>query len=157
MVGMVKEGLFYEEIYPFLFLAVPLLIVGCSNRENIFDHSELKAELKEEGISPMLPTKFPVTIVEYEQNIPPHETNIYEVLFRGGKGEQFSLLVQPPIVTYNISEKEDITINGNQGFFLDGPGPSIHWAEGDYHYILTYYTEEKDTKELLIEIAESFQ
>lgn len=141
-----------------LFLLVPLIILGCSQKEVLFDHTELKEELKKEGISPKLPTTFPMPIVEYERVIPPHDTNINEVIFKGEEGMQFSLTVQPPPVEYdNLQNKEDVMVNGNEGFFIEGPGPSIHWTDGDYHYILTYYTDEKATKEMMVAIAESFQ
>lgn len=141
-----------------LFLLVPLIILGCSQKEVKFDHTELKGELKKEGISPKLPTRFPITIGEYERVNPPHETNINEVIFKDEKGMRFSLTVQPPPVEYNnLQNKEDVMVNGNDGFFIEGPGPSIHWTDGDYHYILTSYTDEKETKEMMIAIAESFQ
>jgi hypothetical protein len=141
-----------------IFLLVPLIIVGCSQKEVMFNHTELKEELKKEGISPKLPTTFPMTIVEYERVIPPHETNIYEVIFKGEEGMRLSLTVEPPPVEYhNLQNKKDVTINGNDGFFIEGPGPSIHWTDGDYHYILTYFTDEKVTKEMMVAMAESFQ
>lgn len=145
-------------LYLLLILLVPLIIMGCSQKEEKFDHTELKAELKEEGITPKLPTTFPMTIVEYERVIPPHQTNIIEVTFNGEEGRQFSLTIEPPSVEYqNLQNKEDVTVNGNSGFFIEGPAPSIHWTDGDYHYILTSYTDEKETKEMMIEIAESFR
>ncbi|WP_043929725.1 hypothetical protein [Bacillus sp. EB01] len=141
-----------------MFLLVPLLIVGCSQKEIMFNHTELKEELKKEGISPKLPTSFPMTIVEYERVIPPHETNINEVIFKGEEGMRLSLTIEPPQVEYhNLQYQEDVTINGNDGFFIEGPGPSIHWTDGDYHYILTYFTDEKVTKEMMVAVAESFQ
>lgn len=141
-----------------LFILVPLIILGCSQKEVKFDHTELKEELKKEGISPKLPTTFPVTIKEYERVIPPHPTDIIEVEFIGEEGMQFSLIIEPPPVEYpNLQNEEDVKVNGNNGFFLEGPGPSIHWTDGDYHYILTSYTDEKETKEMMVAIAESFQ
>jgi hypothetical protein len=141
-----------------LFLLVPLIILGCSQKELLFDRTELKEELKKEGISPKLPTRFPVTIVGYERVNPPHETNINEVIFKAEDGMQFSLSVQPPPVEYNnLQNKEDVIVNGNNGFYIEGPGSSIHWTNGDYHYILTSYSDESGTKERMVEIAESFQ
>jgi hypothetical protein len=141
-----------------MFLLVPLIIGGCSQKEIMFNHTELKEELKKEGISPKLPTSFPMTIVEYERVIPPHETNINEVIFKGEEGMRLSLTIEPPQVEYhNLQNKEDVTINGNEGFFIEGPGPSIHWTDGNYHYILTYFTDKKVTKEMMVAVAESFQ
>ncbi|WP_053362373.1 hypothetical protein [Bacillus sp. FJAT-27251] len=147
-----------KRVMSMLFLFLPLIILGCSQNEESFDHTALKEELKEEGITPKLPTKFPMTIVEYERAIPPHETDIHEVIFKGEEGGmKFSLTIQPPPVEYiNLEKEEEVTVNGNNGFFIQGPGPSIHWTDGDYHYILTYYGE-KATKETMVGIAESFQ
>lgn len=140
-----------------LVFLVPLILLGCSETEKRFDHAALKEELKEDGITPKLPTKFPVTIVGYERAIPPHETNINEVIFKGEEGGmQFSLTIQPPPVEYNF-KGEDVTVNGKDGFFIKGPGSSIHWTDGDYHYIFTSYSEENGTKEIMVETAESFQ
>ncbi|MBT2641882.1 hypothetical protein J7I80_06575 [Bacillus sp. ISL-41] len=146
-----------KRVLSILFLLVPLIILGCSQKEQSFDHTALKEELKEEGIAPKLPTKFPMTIVDYERVTPPHETIINEVIFKGEDGGmQFSLTIQPPPVEYNF-EGEDVTVNGNKGFFIEGPGSSIHWREGDYHYILTSYSEENGSKERMVETAEAFQ
>jgi hypothetical protein len=150
--------MFMKRVLSMLFLLVPLIILGCSQKEERFDHTALKEELKEEGIAPKLPTKFPMTIVGYERVNPPHETNIYEVIFKGEEGGmQFSLTIQPPTVEYINYEEEEVTVNGNNGFFIEGPGSSIHWTDGDYHYILTSYTDENGTKEKMVDIAESFQ
>ena len=147
-----------KRVLSMLCLLVPLIMLGCSQKEERFDHTALKEELKEEGIAPKLPTKFPMDIAGYERVIPPHVTNIREVIFKGGDGGmKFSLTIQPPPVEYINVEEEDVTVNGNKGFFIEGPGSSIHWTEGDYHYILTSYSEENGTKEKMIETAESFQ
>ncbi len=140
-----------------LLLLVPLTIMGCTQKEQSFDHTALKEELKEEGIAPKLPTKFPITIVEYERVTPPHETNIHEVIFKGEEGGmQFSLTIQPSPVEYHF-EGYEVTVNKNDGFYIKGPGSSIHWSDGDYHYILTSYSDENGTKEKMVETAESFQ
>ena len=140
-----------------LFILVPMLVLGCSQNEERFNHSALKEELKEEGIAPKLPTKFPISIVEYERVTPPHETNINEVIFKGEEGGmQFSLTIQPAPVEYNF-EGYEVTVNGNDGFYIKGPGSSIHCTDGDYHYILTSYSLENGTKERMVETAESFQ
>ena len=147
-----------RRVLSLLFLLVPLILLGCNQKEERFDHAALKEELKEEGIAPKLPTKFPLTIEGYEHVIPPHETNIREVIFNGEDGGmKFSLTIQPPPVEYINLEGEDVTVNGNKGFYIKGPGSSIHWTDGDYHYILTSYSDENGTKEKMIEIAESFQ
>ncbi|MBT2636733.1 hypothetical protein [Bacillus sp. ISL-39] len=146
-----------KRIVYMLLLLIPMIIMGCSQNDEKFDHTALKKELKEEGIAPKLPTKFPVTIVSYERVSPPHETNINEVIFKGEEGGmQFSLTIQPPPVEYHF-EGYEVTVNGNDGFFKEGPGASIHWTEGDYHYILTSYSEENGTKEIMVETAESFR
>ena len=147
-----------KRILSMLFLIIPIILLGCSQKGERFDHTALKDELKEAGIAAKLPTKFPMTIVGYERIIPPHESNINEVIFKGEEGGmQFSLTIQPPPVEYSDFGEEDITVNGNSGFFIDGPGSSIHWTDGDYHYILTSYSDENGTKERMIETAESFQ
>ncbi|MFT9498009.1 hypothetical protein [Anaerosolibacter sp.] len=147
-----------KKVLSMLFLLVPLILLGCSQKEKRFDHTALKDELKEEGIAPKLPTKFPMAIAGYERVISPHETNIHEVIFNGEDGGmKFSLTIQPPPVEYINVEKEDVTVNGNKGFFIEGPGSSIHWTEGDYHYFLTSYSEKIGTKESMVEIAESFK
>lgn len=147
-----------KRILSMLFLLVPLIILGCSQKEGRFDHTALKEELKEEGIAPKLPTKFPMAILRYERVNPPHETNIHEVIFNGEDGGmKFSLTIQPPPVEYINLDGEDVTVNGNKGFFIEGPGSSIHWTEGGYHYILTSYSGEDGTKESMIELAESFK
>jgi hypothetical protein len=80
------------------------------------------------------------------------------VIFKGEEGgKQFSLTIQPPPVEYINFEEEDVTVNGNKGFFIEGPSSSIHWTDGDYHYILTSYSDENGTKERMVETAESFQ
>ncbi|MBT2681283.1 hypothetical protein J7E38_20170 [Bacillus sp. ISL-35] len=147
-----------KRVLSMLFLLIPLVVLGCSQQKERFDHTTLKEELKEEGITPKLPTKFPMIITGYERVTPPHETNIIEVIFNGKEGGmQFSLTIQPPPVEYVNAEGEDVNVNGNNGFYIKGPGPSIHWTDGDYHYILTSYSEENGTKEKMIETAESFQ
>lgn len=147
-----------KRVLSLLFLLVPLIVLGCSQKEERFDHTTLKEELKEDGIAPKLPTKFPMTIVEYERVNPPHETNINEVIFKGEEGMLFSLTIQPPPVEYNnLQNKEVVMVNGNNGFYIKGPGPSLHWTDGDYHYILTSYSEENGTKKRMIETAESFE
>lgn len=145
-------------LFVLLLLLVPLTIMGCTQKEKSFDHKKLKQELKAEGSAPKLPTKFPITIEGYERVTPPHETNINEVIFKGEEGGmQFSLTIQPPPVEYINTEGEDVTVNGKNGFFIEGPGSSIHWTDGDYHYILTSYSDENGTKEKMVETAESFQ
>ena len=71
------------------------------------------------------------------------------------KGEEFALTISPAPVEYNGFEKEEVTINGNSGFYTASElfGTSIHWTEDDYHYILL----SKVSKEMTIEIAESFR
>jgi len=146
-----------KRVLAMLFLLVPMILLGCSQNEEGFNHTALKEELKEEGIAPKLPTKFPIKILEYERVTPPHETNIHEVIFKGKEGGmQFSLTIQPPPVEYHF-EGFEVTVNGNDGFYIKGPGSSIHWTDGDYHYILTSYSEENGTKERMVETAESFQ
>ncbi|MBT2695696.1 hypothetical protein [Bacillus sp. ISL-55] len=147
-----------KKLLSMLLLLVPMLLLGCSQNEERFDHTALKDELKEEGIEPKLPTEFPMAIAGYERVIPPHESNIHEVIFNGEDGGmKFSLTIQPPPVEYINDEEEDVTVNGNKGFFMDGPGSSIHWTDGDYHYILTSYSDENGTKDSMVEIAESFK
>lgn len=148
----------------YLFLFVSLFLLGCSQSSvklEKYDHSELEAELEEEGIRPKLPTKFPVAITEYKQRIPPHPSTIYETSFTGENRERFLLTISSAGTTYNDFEREDITINGNDGFYVESvlPGPSVHWDDGDYHYIFQYEMTETDeeTKELMIKLAESFE
>mgnify|MGYP003501229002 FL=1 len=71
------------------------------------------------------------------------------------KGEEFALTISPAPVEYNGFEKEEVTINGNSGFYTASElfGTSIHWTEDDYQYILL----SKVSKEMTIEIAESFR
>ena len=119
-----------KRVLSMLFLLVPLIILGCSQKEESFDHTALKEELKEEGIAPKLPTKFPMTIEGYERVIPPHETNIREVIFNGEDGGmKFSLTIQPPPVEYFNVEEEDVTVNGNKGFFIEGQIGRASWRE----------------------------
>ena len=148
-----------KRVLSLLFLLVPFIVLGCSQKEESFDHTTLKEELKEEGIAPKLPTKFPMTIVGYERVTPPHETDIFEIIFKGKEGGmQFSLTIQPPPVEYkNLQNKEAVMVNGDNGFYIKGPGSSLHWTDGDYHYILTSYSEENGTKEKMIDTAESFE
>lgn len=141
-----------------------MILIGCSEGDNFkrFDNSELKEELKVEGINPKLPTKFPVTIVEYERKTPPQQSNIHEIIFKGKDGELFSLIIDSATTEYNDFEKEDVEINGNSGFYVESklPGPSIHWTDGEFHFIFQYQTtnlEKTETKEVMIGIAESFQ
>jgi hypothetical protein len=151
-------GMLMKRLFSILFLLVSLIISGCSQNVAGFEHTKLKEKLKEEGITAKLPTEFPIAIGGYERVIPPHETNINEVIFKGEKGEMlFALTIQHPPVEYNNFEEEDVTVNGNKGFFIKGPGSSIHWTDGAYHYILTSYSDENGTKEKMIETAESFQ
>ena len=139
-------------------LLAPIILWGCSQNEGRFDHAALKEEFNKEGIFPKLPTKFPITIVEYERVIPPHETKINEVIFKGVEGGmQFSLTIQPIPVEYVNFEGEKVKVNGISGFYTAGPGSSIHWSDGDYHYILTSYIDKNGTKEIMVETAESFE
>jgi hypothetical protein len=139
-------------------LLAPIILWGCSQNEGRFDHAALKEEFKKEGLFPKLPTKFPINIEKYERVIPPHETNINEVIFKGeDEGMQFSLTIQPTPVEYINFEGEKVTVNGNSGFFTRGPGSSIHWTDEDYHYILTSYSDKNGTKERMVETAESFK
>ncbi|WLR57386.1 hypothetical protein LC048_11325 [Mesobacillus subterraneus] len=106
-----------RRVLSLLFLFVPFKLLGCSQKEERFDHAALKEELKEEGIAPKLPTEFPMVIEGYEHVIPPHETNIHEVTFNGEDGGmKFSLTIQPHAVEYMNLEGEDVTVNGNKGF-----------------------------------------
>ena len=61
------------------------IIDGKKSRSS-FDHAAHKEDLKEEGITQKFSTKFPMTIVGYERVIPPHETNINELIFKGKEG-----------------------------------------------------------------------
>ncbi|EDL66511.1 DUF4367 domain-containing protein [Bacillus sp. SG-1] len=150
----------------FMLVAFPSLLFGCSHsREDLveYNHSELSAELAEKGIEPKLPTEFPVAIEGYEIFEPPHKSSRYETSLTGKNGEIFTLTVHTAPVSYegNI-EKEDVKINGNEGFYTENEvtGPSLHWTEGDYHYILEYRTIGFDTvvnKETMLDIAESFE
>lgn len=152
-----KRVLFLLLLLLLLLFLVPLILMGCTQKES-FDQKALKEELKEEGINPKLPTKFPITIERYELVTPPHETTINEVVFKGEEGRmEFTLTIQPSLVEYIDFEGEDVTVNGKDGFYVKGPGSSIHWTDGDYHYILTSYSDENGTKEKMVETAESFQ
>lgn len=150
----------------FVLVAVPSLLFGCSNSgEDLveYDYSELSSELAEKGIEPKLPTGFPVAIEGYELFEPPHESSRYETSLTGENGEIFTLIVHSAPVSYEGNmEKEDVQINGNGGFYTENEvtGPSLHWTEGDYHYILEYSTIGLDTvvnKETMLHIAESFE
>lgn len=150
----------------FVLVAVPSLLYGCSNSgEDLveYDHSELSSELVEKGIEPKLPTVFPVAIEGHELFEPPHESSRYETNLTGENGEIFTLTVHSAPVAYDENmEKDDVKINGNEGFYTENEvtGPSLHWTDGDYHYILEYRTIGFDTvvnKESMLHIAESFE
>jgi hypothetical protein len=148
-----------------LVIVIPLMLIGCSNGSNLvtFDNTELAKELKSEGINPKLPTMFPVEIVKYERVIPPHESKRYETSFTAEGGEVFNVIIHSGQVTYNNQvKKEEVKINGNEGFYRenDADRQSLHWTDGEYHYILEYVTTDLDiqvTKKTMIETAESFE
>ncbi|WP_409250701.1 hypothetical protein V1502_11040 [Bacillus sp. SCS-153A] len=151
----------------FLLIALPVLLVGCSSSDSNslvdYDHSKLSSEFENEGIQPKLPTGFPVRIKGHERVIPPHETSRYETKFTGENGEIFTLIVHSGPVAYEEGmKKEDVSINGSEGFYTENEvtGPSLHWTEGKYHYILDYSTialETEVNKETMMAIAESFE
>ncbi|GAA0343511.1 hypothetical protein GCM10008967_37460 [Bacillus carboniphilus] len=140
-------------------------MVGCGQAGGLkdYDNRELAKELKEEGVHPKLPTKFPVKIAKYERIIPPHDSRIYETIFTGENDEVFSLIINPGQAEYHGDfERENVTVCGNSGFYMNSelPGPSLHWFDGDYSYILEYQTLFSDTevtKEIMMKIAEFFQ
>ncbi len=150
-----------------MLLLVVLLFAtaGCNNGQELigFNNEELSKELKNEGIQPKLPTQFPMEVDGYELQLPPHKSAIYPVMFKGKEGEIFNLRVHTGDVSYHGEfKKEDVEVNGNEGFFTedDRAGLDLAWAEGDYYYILNYQTVGLDTevtKETMIRVAESFK
>lgn len=153
----------------FLIIAVSFLLIGCSaigSGESFvtFDNKQLASDLESEGIEPKLPTRFPMVISEYEIVKPPHESSRHEVQLTGEKGEIFNLVVHSTPVTYDgeLENQEEVKINGNEGFYAvnDVTGPSVHWTDSDYHYILEYQTiglETEVNKETMMAIAKSFK
>ena len=153
----------------FLLIAASFLLIGCSDIGSgesfvTYDHNQLERDLESEGIEPKLPTAFPVAITEYEIVKPPHESPRHEIQLTGKKGEIFNLVVHAAPVTYDgkLENQEEVKINGNEGFYAvnDVTGPSVHWTDGDYHYILEYQTiglETEVNKETMMAIAESFK
>ncbi|WP_421377950.1 hypothetical protein ACOJQI_11755 [Bacillus salacetis] len=83
----------------------------------------------------------------------------------GENGEIFTLLIHTAPVIYNdgaLQNQKEVTINGNEGFYAenDVTGPSIHWTDGDYHYVVDYQSIELETevnKDTMMAIAESFE
>lgn len=155
-----------------LLLGICLLLIGCSDKEASagisYDPTKIREHLKEEQkIEPKLPTTFPVEIQEDEVNPQTHpESSVYDVQFTGENDEKFILLIHTKEVTYDGKPDgyEEITINSHNGFYAeDGLASSVHWTDGDYHYIFEYdvAASGKDavklTKEELIRIAESFK
>jgi Domain of unknown function (DUF4367) len=153
----------------FLLIAASFLLIGCSEKGNgeslvSYDHNQLASDLESEGIEPKLPTEFPVRITEYEIVKPPHESSRHEMQLTGENGEIFNLIVHSAPVTYDgeVENQEKVKINGNEGFYAvnDVTGPSVHWTDDDYHYILEYQTiglETEVNKETMMAIAESFK
>jgi len=153
----------------FLIIAASFLLIGCTNNGNgeslvTYDNNQLASDLEKEGIEPKLPTEFPVAITEYQILKPPHESTRHETKLKGENGERFTLLVHSGPVSYDgeLENQEEVEINGNEGFYAvnDVTGPSIHWTDGDYHYVIDYQTIELETevnKETMIAIAESFE
>lgn len=140
-------------------------MVGCCQVGGLieYDNRELAKELNVEGVHPKLPTKFPVNISKYDRIIPPHDSRVYETIFTGKNDEVFSLIIHSGQVKYHGDfERVNVTISGNGGFYMNSelPGPSLHWFDGDYSYILEYQSLHLDievNKEIMIEVAESFQ
>ncbi|WP_335872263.1 hypothetical protein [Bacillus sp. 2205SS5-2] len=153
----------------FLIIAASFLLIGCTNNGNgnnlvTYDNSELASDLEKEGVEPKLPTNFPISITKYEILKPQHESTRHETKITGENDEIFTLVVHSSPVTYEeeLENQEEVKINGNEGFYAvnEITGPSVHWKDGDYHYILEYQTIELDTeinKETMISIAESFE
>ncbi|MEI5908734.1 DUF4367 domain-containing protein [Bacillus spongiae] len=153
----------------FLLIAVPFFLIGCGSDNDVnlvtYDNGELEKELKEEGIQPKLPTKFPIVIVEHELSIPPPPTpkGQFPVYYTGENGEYFELMIwDRPVTWEEISTYEKVDINGNESFYMSDEAytSTLHWEDGDYYYILQYHhqsSETKITKGDLINIAESFK
>ncbi|WP_456270935.1 DUF4367 domain-containing protein [Bacillus sp. AK031] len=153
----------------FLLIAVSFILSACSinsNGENLvtYDNSQLSSDLEKEGIDPKLPTGFPIAITEYELFKPPHQTSRYETNLIGENGEIFTIIVHSTTVSYEgeFENQEEVTINGNEGFYTENEvtGPSLHWTDGDYHYILDYQTIGLETavnKDTMMAIADSFE
>lgn len=148
-----------------LFIVISLFIIAsCSNEQKLveFEKNELLEELNEQGIKPKLPTKFPIEIKEFELQMPPHESQIYPIVFIGESGEVFNLRIHLGDVTYSGEFDETVKINGQDGSFNedDITGLDLVWNDGKYHYFLNYQTiglDTKVTKETMISIAESFK
>jgi hypothetical protein len=154
-----------------MMIATSFLLIGCNSNANgdslaTYDNSQLASDLEEErGLQPKLPTEFPIEISKYEIFEQPHESSIHEVRLTGENGEIFTLLFHTAPVTYNdgaLDNQEEVTINGNDGLYAvnDITGPSIHWTDGDYHYVVDYQSIELETevnKETMMAIAESFE
>ncbi|KPL60993.1 DUF4367 domain-containing protein [Rossellomorea vietnamensis] len=152
-----------------LLIAASLLLIGCGEMGSgeslvTYDNSQLAGDLENEGIEPKLPTEFPVDIAEYEIVKPPHESSRHEIQLTGKNGEIFNLVVHTSPVTYDgeLENQEEVKINGNEGFYAenDVTGPSVHWTDEGFHYILEYQSIGLDTevnKETMMAIAESYK
>ncbi|WP_171050780.1 DUF4367 domain-containing protein [Bacillus sp. BHET2] len=153
----------------FLLIAASFLLIGYSDISKgdslvTYDHNQLASDLEKEGIEPKLPTEFPVAITNYEIVKPPHESARHEIGLTGESGEVFTLVIHSAPVTYDgkLDNQEKIEINGNEGFYAvnDVTGPSVHWTDDDYHYILEYQTiglETEVNKETMMAIAKSYE
>jgi hypothetical protein len=153
----------------FLLIAVSLLLIGCSSNSRgegliTYDSSQLASDLEKEGIKPKLPTGFPIAITEYKLLKPPHETTRFEINFKGENGEVFTVTVHSTPVGYEeeVEKQDEVPINGNDGFYTENEvtGPSVHWTDENYHYILAYPTIRLETvvnKETMIAVAKSFE
>ena len=154
-----------KKLIMLLFVVLLSAIVGCNNGQELisFNNEELSKELKNEGVEPKLPTQFPMEVNDYEIQLPPHKSSIYPVMFKGKGVEIFNLRIHSGDVSFHGEfEKEDVKVNGNEGFYTedDVAGLDLSWADGDYYYILNYQTiglNTEVTKETMVRIAESFK
>lgn len=161
----VKRGVIALKKMIMLFMVFSLFIMAsCSNELTLvdFEKNELVKELNDQGIKPKLPTKFPIKIKDYELQKPPHESEIYPIVFIGESGEVFNLRIHLGDVTYSGDFEETVKVNENEGSFTndDITGLDLVWNDGGYHYFLNYQTIGLDTevtKETMISIAESFK
>lgn len=158
--------------FQILLLGISLLLIGCNDKEASagisYDPTKIREYLKEEQkIEPKLPTTFPVEIKEDEINPQTHpESSVHDVQFTGENDEKFMLMIHTKEVKYDGKPQgyEEITINSQDGFYAeDDLASSVHWTDGDYHYIFEYQVAAsgkdaiKLTKEELIRIAKSFK
>lgn len=153
-------------------VGICLLLIGCNDNEASaglsYDPSKIQKQLKEEQkIDSKLPTAFPVEIKDYEISPQTHtESSVHDVQFTGTNEEKFILMIHTKEVTYDGKPQgyEELKINNQEVFYIeDDLASSVHWKDGDYHYIFEYQVAEsgkdaaKLTKEEMVEVAESFK